>query len=1025
MIVSRRSLWVVSVLVASATVGVPPCSTDPATVPAQSPRALAQPSQDSLQRHWEETKRLMATQAYREALQELAIILTLAPHDPVAVAYRKLCEKRLSLTREFGSLSPEQLASLEAALAQEQQAQAREAAQLKTLERQITKQQAKADAELSAINNQARRAKRAQQRRADAEAAQRRRTLPPQPQRVVRATPVLPATTAVEAQAGAPVVVPPTVTSTPQQPATSAPAPSSASQPSPTPAPSSRTVELQPVTVPTEAPEEAEEVPPPRPPGAVQIFADHMDVSQERRLAKATGHVRIFFENGSLTADRATLFTDTKDAYAQGRVRLERGTEVFRGELVHYNLTTKKGRFMGGTVSREPWYEHGTVIEHIAENVLRVNTGYVTSCEFEPPHFRFQSRSATVFANEGIVRGRNVTLAVEDFPLLYLPWLSAADRQSPFFFIPGKRKPWEQFVLMGYRYEWPEGQRGTLHLDWRRAFLWGVGIDHQFESEQFGKGLLKLYYNDKRYIRRLEDATPKGAFTNRYRVLWRHRWQPLPDTTVVTDLQKYSDVEFRKEFLFRDEFVKDDNFDSFVSMVTSDPNYTTTLLLRKRLNRFQTITEAYPDLTFSTRSQRIGETNFFTDTSLKFANLQTKTAHSDNDTDVVETSWTQDFTYAWNLFQPFELTPRMSVQQAYYNKDKQGGAERPQGRRDLISGQFSGGMDASLKLFRVFPVVTDLWGLDVHMLRHVLTPTVSYSYTHPPTVPNGNLSFGLAAASGNKLTFGIENKLQTKRRVTASKAAGAARGVGVSPTPVDSKELRSVDLARFLISLPYSFRGQGNKQGGRLGDFKFDLELFPWPWLRLESDWTYLSHLVAGSQDSRVNSWNLDLVMVGGQGDVTAESAPDIQAPKIRIQDQEMGPQLTRGLPLLPQGQWYLGLGHRYSPNDKTESVLQFDWRLSEKWQISTFHRFTFKEVASGAKRFNNLREYQYILTRDLHDWMAELVYRVDREFGEELFFTMTLKAYPQMPIEFSDSYHQPKFGSQSSPFSPLRGQSR
>ncbi len=99
---------------------------------------------------------------------------------------------------------------------------------------------------------------------------------------------------------------------------------------------------------------------------------------------------------------------------------------------------------------------------------------------------------------------------------------------------------------------------------------------------------------------------------------------------------------------------------------------------------------------------------------------------------------------------------------------------------------------------------------------------------------------------------------------------------------------------------------------------------------------------------------------------------------------------------------------------------MQFDWRLSEKWQINTFHRLTWKEVSGASKRFNNVREYQYTLTRDLHDWLAEFVYRVDREFGEELLFTMTLKAFPEMPIAFGDSYHQPKFGSQSSPFSPV-----
>ena len=123
---------------------------------------------------------------------------------------------------------------------------------------------------------------------------------------------------------------------------------------------------------------------------------------------------------------------------------------------------------------------------------------------------------------------------------------------------------------------------------------------------------------------------------------------------------------------------------------------------------------------------------------------------------------------------------------------------------------------------------------------------------------------------------------------------------------------------------------------------------------------------------------------------------------------------------MLPIGQWYLGWGHRYSQNDKTESVLQFNWRLSEKWQIGTFHRLTFKEVAGSSKRFMNMREMQYTLTRDLHDWLAELVYRVDREFGEEIFLTLSLKAYPDMPIETSSTYHEPKFGSQSSPFSPV-----
>jgi hypothetical protein len=221
------------------------------------------------------------------------------------------------------------------------------------------------------------------------------------------------------------------------------------------------------------------------------------------------------------------------------------------------------------------------------------------------------------------------------------------------------------------------------------------------------------------------------------------------------------------------------------------------------------------------------------------------------------------------------------------------------------------------------------------------------------------------------------------------------------------------------MSLPYTYHGSGNEQGGRLGDWGFDLELFPWNWMRLEADWNYRS-VIPDTVDHHFQTLNLDLVMVGGQGQPRAQSAPDITAPT--PVGFEAGPR--GGLDLMPQGQWYLGLGHRYSQNDKTESVLQYDWRFSEKWQLGSFHRFTWKEVAGASKRFRNIREYQYSLRRDLHDWVGELVYRVDREFGEELFLTFTLKAYPQLPLEFETSYHQPKIGSQSSPFSPVRGQS-
>ncbi len=931
-------------------------------------------------RLWQDVKGAIREGNYAACLAAADAILRVDPANPRAALHQTLCQQRVEAPPAFQPLPRERQADLETRLREEERAQRRHAAEQKRRERQLRTEQARWDAELEALARQAEQDAKQQRARAQAEAVREAATRQP------AVVPAGPAPTEPVPAA------PPTV---------AAEAPAGVARPGGEPS-----VELGPVVVsgmPAEPPP-SEVVSPslagrPRlPAGAVRINGRQMTSLPDRKLAVAEGDVEVVFENTLITCDRMTLFTDTHDVYAEGRVRLEEGAQVFRGEMVHYNLDTKKGRFLQGTVSAPPWHEHGRSVEHIAEGVYQVTPGYITSCEFEPPHFKFAGQRAIVFSGEKLARVRSAAVIVDQLPFLYLPFLTVADRQTPFFLIPGKRKPWGSYALGGYRYKVPgtDAHQGTVKLDWREHFGWGTGLDHQFDNQRMGKGLLKLYYNPDPNDTEPPSALPNGAEADRYRILWRHTWRPLTDTTVITDLQEYSDVNFRKEFLFREEFVDEDVAESFVSSVTNTEQYALTAVGRKRLNRFQSVTEELPRVTMDIRKTPIGQTRFFSETKFDAANLNSKTANSGEDTEAIRADWFEQVSYALGLLRPLEVTPRAGVRQTYYSKDKQ--THGREADDAILSGQFSGGVDTSLKLFRVFPLTTNVLGLNINQLRHVLTPSVGYSYVHEPTVSNDLLNFALAASPLNQLSFGLENKLQTKR-----------------PGPTGRPQ--TVELARLLASVPYTFAGSGNKGGGELGSWEFDLELYPWSWLRVESDWTAPAHVDKRTTDSRFADWNVDLVMVGGKDQPLAQSAPHITSPApVGFQPGPRG-----GLSFIPQGQWYAGLGHRYSRNDKTESVLQWDWRLTEKWQVGAFNRYTWKEVVGGAKRFENLREYQYNLRRDLHDWVAEFVYRVDREYGEEVFLTLTLKAYPELPIEMETSYHQPKQGSQSSPFSPVR----
>lgn len=973
---------------------------------------------------WEEVKKLIKEGRYEEALVSLDALAAASPEDVHVQLYRSLCQTRLKSKQVFEGLSSEDYETLQQRLNTEVKEQKRSAAIQKSVDKQIQKEQASWDKALNTLQKQADQQAEQARKQAQAEAVQRIReekTLAKEKarQKALERAAEHKAEKEVKTAAEQPTqqvqaVSAPAPQATPSQEAPSsiisAPASAPVSGPeTPAPqipsqaAPSQGGVELAPVTVstppglaPATSPSLVGRTMPVK--GVVQINANQMSVSPDRKIAIAEGDVEVVYENTVLICDRLTLFTDTKDAYAEGNVRIEEGKQVFRGEMVHYNFDTKKGRFLQGTVSMPPWHEHGRSVEHIAEGVYEVSPGYLTSCELEPPHFKFYGQRAIFFADDRLARIRNAVFMVDKAPFIYLPFVTFAETQSPFFIIPGKRKPWEEFVLLGYRYDLPipGNHTGAVKLDWRRAFLWGYGLDHQFGSPELGKGLIKLYYNQHANIRSKKSSLPKGAAHDRYRILLRHHWQPTEDTSIVTDIQKYSDENYRKDFLFKEEYVGDDLPESFISFVRNDPNYALTAVARKRMNHFQTVTDTLPQVTFDLRPQQVGDTWLFSETKLDATSFQTKPKYSDADIDAVRVDWFQRLRYALNWFRPVEITPKAAIEQTYYNKDRQG-SDR-EGDRHIVSGQWSTGGDASLKLFKIFPVKTNFLGLNINDLRHVLTPTVAYDLIHRPTVENSLLGFPAASGPANRLTFGLENKLQTRR-------------------PDGNGKLQKVDLARLLVSVPYSFRNNGNKQGGRLEQWDTDLELYPASWMRLEADWKF-NAILPPLADTRNSKFDLDLVLVGGGGHPTARYAPKVESPQ--PQGFETGPQTVSSL-LVPRGQWYMGLGHRYSPNDKTEDVLELDWRPSDKWEIGTFNRYTWKEVAGGHKRFNNLREYQYTLRRDLHDWIGQLVYRVDREFGEEIYLTMTLKAYPSLPIEMSESYHQPKIGSQSSPFSPIR----
>jgi hypothetical protein len=179
--------------------------------------------------------------------------------------------------------------------------------------------------------------------------------------------------------------------------------------------------------------------------------------------------------------------------------------------------------------------------------------------------------------------------------------------------------------------------------------------------------------------------------------------------------------------------------------------------------------------------------------------------------------------------------------------------------------------------------------------------------------------------------------------------------------------LQTVDLATLIIKGEYRFKLE---DGSKFDNVSADLELRPFPWMLIEADTTYQTR----TRD--FETFNLDIYADIGE-------------------------------------QWKVGFGHRYRQNHRTESTIDINYKLNDLWQFGVYERFMWKGFPHTAKKINDLREQEYYIRRDLHCWIGEIIFSEDVDEGNTIWVVFRLKAFPEMPLEFQNSFHAPKLYSQ------------
>jgi hypothetical protein len=244
--------------------------------------------------------------------------------------------------------------------------------------------------------------------------------------------------------------------------------------------------------------------------------------------------------------------------------------------------------------------------------------------------------------------------------------------------------------------------------------------------------------------------------------------------------------------------------------------------------------------------------------------------------------------------------------------------------------------------------------LDINDVRHIVTPSINYDFVNDPTIPSSKL-----------LQFDGIDSISRSEVVSLS----------LENKLQTKRENKTVDLVRFITDTSYNLN---DPSGSRFGNINYDLEVTPYSNTRIELDATY------DTQEYFFKDLNTD---------VTFYSAEN------KYFDTEIF-----------GDNWSGGIGYRYQRKGSKQLTTEGALRLNPKWKFKVYERF---ELARG----KYLREQEYTLFRDLHCWVVQVTYNVNREYGESIWIAFKLKAFPEMSIDFDNSYHQPKARSQSRTF--------
>lgn len=423
---------------------------------------------------------------------------------------------------------------------------------------------------------------------------------------------------------------------------------------------------------------------------------------------------------------------------AEGDVRLEYNGYLFIGEKIEYNLSNNTGFIYEGKSALYPWIFGGKIIQICRDGSYIIYDGYVTTSESLCPDWKATVEVARFYSNHDL-NAKNVKINICSIPIFWSPKFCA--NLDTLGDMPVKytlRWGGKQGSRIGMTYEIVAWDNFTtfFRLDYNIKRGLGAGFESHYRARERKESFDSINYFAKDQSPTNEHLHTRYRFQGRYRRCWYDgktllelKYDKLSDKNMATD---YSDRGLDLEYARRTDLL----------LHHQEKYWLGNLLVRPRLNTFQTIKQELPTLSFASLPQVLASTGIISSFQTRASYLDFLYAHGAVNV--------HDFTASRveiesDFYRPFgndcfKITPQAKAIGIYY------GNTPYRGHYWLATGV--AGIDAQFFLSKHYS-----WG------RHIVRPYSSYNYTIQPTIPpNRHYIFDITDGwyRVNTLRIGVE-----------------------------------------------------------------------------------------------------------------------------------------------------------------------------------------------------------------------------------------------------------------------------